>query len=34
VFQLRELLSSIAHDDGGRQAAQAVREIIAPFARR
>jgi fructosamine-3-kinase len=34
VFHLRELLSDIAHDDNGRSAAQAVREIIAPFARR
>lgn len=34
VFHLRELLSCIAHDDGGRDAAQAVREIIAPFALR
>ncbi|WP_188197119.1 fructosamine kinase family protein [Nonomuraea sp. SYSU D8015] len=34
VFHLRELLSSIAHDDGGWGAAREVREIIAPFARR
>ncbi|MGI5285870.1 fructosamine kinase family protein [Nonomuraea polychroma] len=33
VFHLRELLSDIAHDDGGWGAAQEVREIIAPFAR-
>jgi fructosamine-3-kinase len=34
LFHLRELLSSVAHDDNGRGAAEAVREIIAPFARR
>ncbi|TMR90196.1 fructosamine kinase family protein [Nonomuraea basaltis] len=31
LFHLRELLSSIAHDDDGWGAAEAVREIIGPF---
>ncbi|TDE42604.1 aminoglycoside phosphotransferase [Nonomuraea mesophila] len=32
LFHLRELLSSIAHDDYAAECAEAVREIIAPFA--
>ncbi|MET9249672.1 fructosamine kinase family protein [Nonomuraea sp. NPDC003709] len=32
VFHLRELLSSLAHDDNPRESAEAVREIIRPFA--
>ncbi|MEO3797574.1 fructosamine kinase family protein [Nonomuraea sp. B10E15] len=32
LFHLRELLSSIAHDDHAAECAEAVREIIAPFA--
>ncbi|MFC5835799.1 fructosamine kinase family protein [Nonomuraea insulae] len=31
LFHLRELLSSIAHDDNAAECAQEVREIIAPF---
>lgn len=31
LFHLRELLSSIAHDDNAGECAQVVREIIAPF---
>ncbi|TDD08692.1 aminoglycoside phosphotransferase [Nonomuraea deserti] len=32
LFHLRELLSSIAHDDHAAECAEAVREIVAPFA--
>ncbi|SPL93312.1 Ribulosamine/erythrulosamine 3-kinase potentially involved in protein deglycation [[Actinomadura] parvosata subsp. kistnae] len=31
LYHLRELLSSIAHDDNARECAEAVREIVAPF---
>ncbi|MEV4173938.1 fructosamine kinase family protein [Nonomuraea sp. NPDC049709] len=31
VFHLRELLSSIAHDDNAKECAQVVRETVAPF---
>ncbi|GAA4915960.1 fructosamine kinase family protein [Nonomuraea thailandensis] len=31
IYHLRELLSSIAHDDNTRECAEEVREIIAPF---
>ncbi|MGW3352300.1 fructosamine kinase family protein [Nonomuraea rubra] len=31
LYHLRELLSSIAHDDNARECAEEVREIIAPF---
>ncbi|MEV0386004.1 fructosamine kinase family protein [Nonomuraea sp. NPDC050643] len=34
LFHLRELLSSIAHDDNAAECAEAIRETIAPFTRR